>query len=650
MPADRRAAAFAAVLAAALASPALAQDPVPPPAGEAAPPKKEEPERKEALLEQVEIVATGYEQEQGRSTNPISVIDGDWFEEHQVSDVADGLRQVPGVTVARGGTSGAATSLFLRGAGSNQVLVLQDGMPLNDPTIGGQFNFFDLDALDLDRVEVLRGSYGVLYGSSAIGGVVNLVSRRGEGPAAFRASAEVGSFMTHRETLTGGAGDKESDWSFGVAETGTDGPHDREGFRSLSLAGLFGAKVAGDGRAEFSMRALDSTAEDPYDFGSPLPKDPNIRREREIVALGASLEKPVASWLTAKVRATLTDIDSAFRNGGDTPTAPDEFKSTSEATTTLFGASLRAVGNLDAKGENTLEVIAGGDTRAEESFGLSESPFGSGVDVDETTRNSGAFLLASTYLGPFTLTGGGRYDRHSQAGGEWSPQAGAAYRCERSGTTVRGNYGQGFRAATPAEFTDPFVGNPDLGPERSESVDLGVDQEVGSWLSAEATWFRLRTRDLIAFDATSGILQNIDRTEVTGVEFGLRAEPGAGFTILASVTHQRPRDLATHASLPNRPDDFGSLGVEWKRGDWTVTADLYWQGAVDDLGATGPDQDLRDHAGRRKVMALGARWQATKRLKAFARVENLWNERYVETPFAPRGEPFALFAGLSLDF
>ena len=637
----------AAVAVALLGAAARAEEPLPPAGAQDPAEKPKEP----TVIEAVEVVATGFEKERGQATVPVSTVEGAWWEVRGIASVAEGLRQVPGVSVARGGTPGAATSLFIRGAGSNQVLVLQDGIPLNDPTIGGQFNFFDFDALNLDRVEVLRGSYGALYGSQAIGGVVNLVSRRGEGPGEFRLTGEYGSFQSHRETLTGSGGDEDTDWSFGVAEAGTHGPHDRQGFGSLSFSGRLGARVGGDGRLDISVRTLDSSAEDPYDFGTPIPTDDNIRREREIAAVGASFEKPLRPGFTLRVRGSTTDIDSAFRNGDDAnPAATPEFQSTTEATVTEGGASLLAVLVDGGGGGARLEAVAGGDARAEESLGFSESPFGSGLDIDATARNVGAFLLVTGGMGPATVTAGGRYDDHSQGGQEWSPQAGARVEVAATRTVVRANYGQGFRSPTPSEFLDPFVGNPDLGPEESESVDAGVEQRLGERFTVEATWFRLRTEDLIAFDGTTFLLANIARAEVEGVEAGARLDAGGGLVLRASWTHQAPRDDTTGARLANRPDDFGTLGAEWTRGAWILAADAYYQGAVDDLGAVGPDQDLRNSAGRRTVIGLAGTWRATKRLSVLARIENLLDEEYVETPTAPKGLPFSAFLGVGFDF
>ncbi len=603
----------------------------------------------DGLLDAVEVVTTRFPRPRGGGTSAVTVVEGAWYGDRGESSVADGLRHVPGVTVTRGGTAGASTSLFLRGALSNQTLVLQDGMPLNDPTIGGQFNFFDLDPVNLDRVEVLRGSQGALYGSDAIGGVVNLVSRRGHGPGSFRATAEAGPFRTHRETLSGAGGVEGGDWSFGLAETRTDGPHSRQAFLSHSFSGRAGFAVAGDGRLEFLSRFLSSRAEDPYDFGATLVEDPNIERRRDLLATGVSFEKPLAPWLTGRVNASVTDVQSDFRNGPDTPGGAREFDSQSSAQTRLVGLSLRAE-PLDAKRDPVgLSVVAGFDHEREDSATASESPFGGGIDVDDRTEVRGFYALASLRAGPVEVTAGGRHDDHSQAGGEWSPQAGARFDLAATGTTFRAHYGEGFRSATPAETADPFIGNADLRPEESESVDAGILQRLGP-VEMEATWFRLRTRDLITFDTTTFRLENVARAEATGVELAAAADLGGGFSSRVAWTHQRARDLGTGARLANRPDDAASAGVAWRSGDWLVFAEAVRPGSVPSSAVSGPDQRLRDHPGRRTVVDFGVRWKATERLSLLARIENLLGDRYVETSTSPRGTGRTLFIGAALDF
>ena len=627
------------------ATPAVPGATPPPAGGDAA-------AARDTRLAAVEVVATGFPQARGASPAAVTILEGEWFEEHQVRTVADGLRQVPGAVVTRAGSLGGSTALHLRGAGSNQVLILQDGIPLNDPTVGGQFNLFDLDVNDLDRVEVLRGSHGVLYGSDAIGGVVNLVTRRGEGPGSFRAGAEAGSFRTHREWFSGSGGDGTADWSFGLSTVQSAGRHARENFESRSFAGRLGARIGTEGRGEITLRHIDSTAENPFDFGSPIPRDSNVELERETFAAGLSFEAPVSDRITGKVRMSVTDIDSHNRNEKDPGTAgtTPEFVSTADATTTLLGASARAEILREKDDGLELAVVAGLDHETEESVNFTESPFGAGRGLDDRTINRGAYALVTATRGPVTLVGGTRHDDHSQGGEEGSPQAGVLVRVDRTRTTLRANYGEGFRAPTPVEFTDPFSGNPNLGPERSESVDAGFTQDLGGGVTLDASWFRLRTEDLIAFDLTSFRLENLARAEVKGLETGLTADLGGGWSGRATYLHQRPRDLGTGAPLANRPDRAGTVGAAWTRGAWTLTGDLVWQGGIADGDTRGPDQDLRNHPGRRVLLNLGARWRVTDTVTVFGRIENALDREYVETPTAPKAPPVGIFLGVSVDF
>jgi vitamin B12 transporter len=620
--------------------------PAAPIAPEAGPPSPRG--RAEATLEGVEVTATRYASAADRATASLSFVRGADLDRRGVTSVAEGLREVPGVSVARAGAPGAPTSVFLRGALSTQTLVLQDGIPLNDPTVGGQFNFFDLDTVNLDRIEVLRGSHGAVYGSDALGGVVHLVSRRGRGPGEFRLDLAGGSFDTQRQALHGSGGDDDADWSFGVSNERSHGHADRMGYHATAFSGRFGARVGGEGRLELAARVQDATAQDPFDFGNPLPLDPSLSRERELGAFGLTFDTPAAAWLDLRVRASYTDIDSEFRNRNDAPGVAPEFLSTSSGTTTLLGVSARARILEEDRDGASLDLVAGFDHETEESINYSDSPFGSGLVVDDTTIARGAYALATLGAGPVTVTAGARRDDHSQGGTETSPQAGARVQVAPR-TALRAQYGEGFRSPTPAEFSDPFVGNAALGPERSRSFDAGVVQGIGP-VELEASWFRLRTRDLIGFDLATFKLANIADARNEGLEVAARADLGHGWRARASYTRQRPRDGDTGARLANRPDSFGSAGVSWTSGAFDLGADVYAQGAVEDGGQTGPDARLREQAGRRIALDLSARWRVGRGWTLWAAVRNALDDAWVETPQAARSNPAGWILGATLEF
>jgi vitamin B12 transporter len=603
----------------------------------------------DTLLGEVEVVATRWETERGSTPPLVDIVDGEWFDDREEFRVSEGLRHVPGVTVSRAGGMGSRTSVFLRGASATQTLVLQDGMPLNDPTTGGGFDFFDVDALNLERVEVLRGSYGVLYGSDAIGGVINLVTKRGDGPASFRASGMVGSFNTHRETLSGSGGDDDGHWSFGAAYTNSQNHGDNQDFDSSSFSGRFGGRIGTEGTFDVYVRFLDSTENEPFDFGNPLPPDENITLERELLAIGTQADLPLDDDITLRLRASVTDIDSHFRNEGDLPATAPEFISTSDATTTLLGFSGHAVIHDGGEDGLLVEAIAGFDHEREESVNYTDSSFGGGLGMDDETQNRGTYGMLTARWGDLVLLGGVRHDDHTLES-ESSPQVSGQYRFPGSDTTVRANYGEGFRAPTPIEFADPFSGNPDLKPETSESVDVGVSQGFMERFVAEATWFRVRTDDLIAYDFGTARLENLGRSQNDGYELALRGDLGHGLTGRAAYTHQRPRNKVTGALLTNRPEDFAALSLTWEKGDWTVTLDGYWQGSVFDPGIGGKDADLRAHAGRRTQVDLGAKYRISESLTAFGKVMNVLDEDYVETPTSAKALPLGAFIGIAWEF
>jgi vitamin B12 transporter len=253
---------------------------------------------------------------------------------------------------------------------------------------------------------------------------------------------------------------------------------------------------------------------------------------------------------------------------------------------------------------------------------------------------------------------GYRTDDHSVFGREGSPYAGL--RAEVARATLHGSYGEGFRAPKPGELFDAFIGNADLGPETSQSLDAGVSREFfGDALTLGATWFRLDVDGLIAYDASAttpsrpfGQLTNFARTRTTGFEYEARADLGCGFRARAAYTTQNPRDRDTGLPLPNRARRFGSAGVSWEGGDVLVSLDGFFSGSNGNQGGefTAPDGDAREHPGRRSVVDLSLSWRASDTLTVFGGVRNLLDDDWVATPSSPRGNGIGVYAGASLEF
>lgn len=627
------------------------------------------------LAKEIVVVASRREEPASSVTAAVTAYADADFDRRHPQSVADVLRETPGAYVSPDGPRGQFTRVFLRGAGSNQTLVLVDGIPQNDATAGGLYDFGDLGMTGVERVEVLRGSYSVLYGSEAIGGVVNVTTRRGHGKPSGYVIAEAGSFGTRREEAGVSFGDSKLDFAFAAADAASDGDTDREDYSQHDAVGRFGVAFSDALRFDGSLRVAQSSVESPYDFATSgtLPPDANSGRRRQTSSGGGTLTWDAAEWLTVRGTGSAFNVHSNFDNGPDGPTdARDELDSKNTATD-LRGrleatAALTRQSGAKTKCGVGLDVTAGGEYLDQRSVSTSAFPnFGSpgmsSTRSNETTRTKSVFAqvqcampdLGASEDAPLTrnagVTLGVRRDDHSVFGTESSPYAGG--RVDVMETTLRASYGEGFRAPKPSELFDPFVGNPSLGAETSESVDAGVSRHfLDGALAAGVTWFRLRVDGLIAYDPKTFKIENFSRTETTGFEYETAADLGAGFKLRGSFTTQNPRDLGTGQPLANRARRFGSAGIAWEKDAWLVSLDGFFSGKDANQGGefTAPDGGARSHPGRRTVVDLSARWRATKDLSVFAGVRNLLNDDWVATPNSPAGTGIGVYAGAQLDF
>lgn len=647
------------------------------------------------LDDAIVVVAKRFPEPAARTTASVTVLDRDDIERRQATHLDEVLREVPGVQVVRDGPAGQLSRLHVRGAASNQTLVVIDGVPQNDATTGGGYDLNDLGTAGVERIEVLRGSYGILYGSEAIGGVVDVTMRRGgEEPGGFL-RLEGGSFDTHREAagVHGAAG--LLDFALSASNFRTHGERARESHRASDVTSRVGVALDPALRLEWSARYVDSRTESPFDYASTgvLPEDDNIERRRDTFSTGLALLWDVDPALTVRSHASYLHVRSDFRNGPDArETIDPDFTPGSGDEVRVLRDELRASndeddvrGRVDATwragetfgwrrpdaGGFALDVTAGGEALRQASDSRSTYPdFGAPTSstqrIDDTMRTRSLFAqadLRAPDAGPLTaglVTLGARRDDHSEAGDETSPYVGARVDLSPTDTTFRASYGEGFRAPKPAELFDPFVGNEDLVAETSESREIGVEQRLlDRSVTVGVTWFELEVDDLIAYDAgystparPYGALRNIGRARTRGTEWSAVADVGGGFTVRASYTRQDPRDRESGSDLPNRVRWFGSFGVAWSDGPFAISLDGYVSRELHDHGGeiSYPEPKERRWPGRVALIDLAARWRWSEQLTLFARVENLLDDDHVATPTSPAGPPLAAYVGAQWDF
>ena len=666
-------------VAAAVAAPALARADEPP---QQQPPQQQEAEKhvpQPELEQEIVVVASRHEQPAAVATSAISVFGEDDFDRLRPISVSDVLREAPGTYVSPDGPPGQFTRVFLRGGASNQTLLLVDGIPQNDATAGGLYDFGGLTMTGVERVEVLRGSYSVLYGSEAIGGVVSVGTRRGHGKPSGYATAQIGSFGTRREEVGWSTGDENLDVAFAVGDTASDGDIDREEFRAHDAVGRFGVKLGSAMRFDGSLRVAATSVQSPYDFASSgvLPEDDNIGRRADTISGGGTLTWDATRDITVRATLSAFNVDSNFDNGPDAADPRDEL--VTENTATDLRGRVEATATLlrRARGSAGLSVTGGGEHLNQRTISTSTTPvFGgpgySTTRLDDTTRTDSLFAQAELrgpqgaggdadrwdVVGNGVVTAGYRVDDHSVFGNEGSPYVGA--RTKVLDTTVRSSYGEGFRAPKPAELFDPFVGNTGLGPETSQSFDVGASHPFfGDACELGVTWFRLDVDGLIAYDAAAvtpsrpfGQLTNFSRTRTDGFEYEAAADLGRGFRVRGAYTTQNPRDRDTGLPLPNRARRFGSAGVSYELGKVLVSLDGFFSGenGGETHAITGPNEDARAHPGRRSLVDLNVRWRATEALTVFGGLRNLLDDEWVATANSPAGTGIGAFVGAQLDF
>ena len=442
-----------------------------------------------------------------QSGSSITVITQEQIRQGGQVSVAEVLRARLGVDVVRQGGPGGQTSVFLRGGNSGHTKVLLDGIPLNDPSSASRaFDFSTLTVDNIERIEVLRGPQSMVYGSDAIGGVVSIITKRGQGPLSVRASGMGGSFNTGQTSISASGGNEQSYYSAmgsflstgGIsAASARNGNTEHDGFNVGTSSGRFGYNLGDTWNVDYVFRYIDAAAEiDDFDFFTGLPIDNLIRKN---LTKNFSNRVQLTNWMVdglvqQKVGFNLNDMDRR-------DTAPDF---PAFVPTSFHGQTREVDYQLSAALTETNTVSGGANYLAEDAI--------SSLNPLATQNIKGVWIQDAFQLGPnWFNTAGVRWDDASRAGSAQTYRVTSLYRIDPLGTAFHGSIGTGFRQPALAENLFAF-GNPNLRPERSKGWDVGARQQIwGDAIYVDATYFRNDFVDLIIFDFNTFSLQNVGR-------------------------------------------------------------------------------------------------------------------------------------------
>lgn len=600
-------------------------------------------------LDTVVVTATRTEKELRNTGSSITVIDAEEIADRQLFTVGDLLRDVPGVDVVQTGGIGTTTTVSIRGASSGQTLVLIDGIEMNDPsTPGNLFDFADLMTDDIERIEILRGPQSTLYGSNAIGGVINIITKKGKGKPKYSLSAEGGSYGTYKilGSVNGAtdlinynfSGSRLETQGFSAADEDLPGNSEDDGYRNTTINAGLGITPLDNLDIQWNVRYNDAK-KDLDNCGGPYCD--NLVRGAENQQLNTGLKGDLSlfdGFWDQSLSLAYTYVDRIDRDP-----SPGSFLPFSEFEGNKFKVLWQ--NNLKLHETNTLTLGIEDEEEWMETNAISR----------KSQNTAGYFLQDQINLWDRSYTTAGvRYDDNNRFGGKVTWRVTQLVAIDEIGTRLKGSYGTGFK--TPSLFQlfappDPFfgpIGNPNLQPETSRGWDIGFEQTL--WeeqILFGGNYFNNRFEDLIDFTAVG--YRNIDSASSRGFEGFVEISPLEGLTMRGNYTYTRSHDDSTGLSRLRLPENKGSININYNfLQHANVNLNIVVVGERDDLNFSSFPFNRVTLPGY-SVVNLAGSYDVNQYLKAFLRIDNLFDKEYQEV-FGFGTSGVSAFGGIRLSY
>lgn len=619
----------------------------------------------QSLQYDVIVTATRVETPSREVATSVTVITAGELARTRRTSVLDALRDVIGLTVSQNGGPGSTASLSIRGANNEHTLVLLDGVELNDPINPSRsYDLAHLSLTQVERIEILRGPQSPLYGSDAMGGVVNIITRKGRGRPRLTISGLAGTYATAEGDigLSGSAG--RADYALGFFATRTSGVSaasirypgntENDGYRNVTLSGRFGFAVRENIDLDILVRSV--TARSEIDgFGGPYGDDPNSVQNYDST-LARALLRGLFLGNRWEQRLSFAWTGSS-RNLANPP--DDAHPGASESGN--YGSGLLKIDWQNNVFLNPSQTLTAGLELGQEegrSDYTMEDPTGTYVSAfpREKAQAAGFYVQDQwKFRDSFFLTAGARLDAHSRAGTALTGRIAPAWVISATGTKLKATLGTGFKSPSLYQlFAPPTawgpIGNMQLRPERVTGWDAGVEQDiVRDRIRFGVTYFSNVFRDLIDFDYASGYI-NIGRAKTFGAELSLETRPlgpDDPLSFRVSYTRLTAREELSGTALLRRPrDKFAAEigGQLFRRFD--LTASLLYVGKRADRDFSAYPYATVMLPG---YLLLGAvlSTPVSSSLDLYVRVDNLLNSRY-EMVWGYGTPGFSLTAGFRL--
>jgi len=612
-------------------------------------------------------------------TSAVEVITEEDLKRRQVKTVVDALRLSQGLTVFSNGGPGTTTSVRIRGSNSDQVLVLIDGAIMNSATVGN-FDFANLTTDNIERIEILRGAQSMLWGADAMGGVINITTKKGTGALSANAFAEYGSFSSIREG--GQVSGKKGPVDFSAAISRWDytgfsavnyrrGASERDGFHNTQASTRIGIALPYEGRLDLNFRFLQGKTNFDAGFGSGFDVLGAYTRSQQFV-YSASYQQPITSWWNQVL--TLSRQNENSRSSPGT-------SSRDLATGVIFNpldpqfnpeSMVNTVANR-IEWQNNFQIgkplllTAGYQYRDQQGENLNLSTSGADISNHIILSHAGFAQAQLNLWDRVFATAGVRQDEYNVFGGATTYRTTAGYLHQETGTKIRSSYSTGFRAPTINQLFFPGFGNPNLKPEKSQSMDIGVDQYLlDNRLTLSGGFFWNHFRNMIISQQGLAVCgpdpfgdplgnfcaQNVGQVSTKGWEASVKYAVVKDVSFIKSLdvqaqyTNTLTRNLEQQPGnrVPRIPVDQWSMIISYQPID-PVRINLEGRYVGSRFNDPNNQQPMRAF----DVWNISATYDVTNRVQTYLRADNIFNEKYEEVRLF--GTPVrSIFVGLRVNY
>lgn len=588
-------------------------------------------------IEEIKVTATRTPISADSATTLVSVITKDDLAKQQIFQVADYLKNVSGISIASSGSLGGQAQLRMRGAEANQTLVLIDGIEMNDPAAGDEFQFEHLTINEIERIEIIRSPMSATWGSDALAGVINIITRQADAPQSISAFVEYGSFDTLKAGGRFAASGDRWKLSIGTSHMKSDGTNisrtgdELDGYTNTSVNVRSSLSISENVNFAFSLRHSETMSEfDATDWMTGLAGDSDNSSDTNKTAFSARLNNSAFDGrLNQSLRLTLLDTKVA------------SFAFGSESGTT--GASKLGIyfDNQIAlsKGHVLTLAIDHEDTDFTQS---GDASFWGDPNQKQNQKNTGYLAdYVGDITGALTISASLRYDDNSAFNNVTSWRAGASYKITDS-TRLFMSTSKGQKSPTFIErfgyFSSSFQGNLNLKPEQSKGYEIGMEQTVGNF-SMSAAYFNTDLTDEINgffFDTKTFNFTAVNKqgeSKRQGFELMLEGELSDIFSFSTNYTYidsteddgagEQVREL-------RRPKHMATLSLNAELSDRiNISASLNHTGkSLDVFYPPWPNPSERVDLDAYTMLRIAANYKVTDAISLYGRVENAFNENY----------------------